>query len=54
MDGNIKAEHQKMKNPGDDIILSDGGGFFVADKPYKAHLKLAKPFVDVRITPIHF
>ena len=41
MDGNFQAEHMRMKNPEDDIPLSDGAGFMVSKKPYESHLKLA-------------
>lgn len=41
-DGNFKAESLKMKNPEDDVWLSDGHGFFVTNRPYKEHLKVAK------------
>ena len=41
MDGNFQAEHMRMKNPDDDIPLSDGAGFMVSKKPYELHLKLA-------------
>ena len=41
MDGNFQAEHMRMKNPENDIPLSDGAGFMVSKKLYKSHLKLA-------------
>jgi len=41
MDGNFQAEHMKMRNPKNDVPLSDGTGFMVSKKPYKSHLKLA-------------
>jgi len=41
MDGNFQAEHMKMKNPENDVPLSDGTGFMVSKKPYKLHLKSA-------------
>jgi len=41
MDGNFQAEHMRMKNPENDVSLSDGTGFMVSKKPYKLHLKLA-------------
>jgi hypothetical protein len=49
MDGNFKAEHQKMKNPSDDVILSDGGSFFPPDKKYKEHLKSAVDSKEVNL-----
>jgi hypothetical protein len=41
MDGNFQAEHMKMKNPENDIPLSDGTGFMVSRIPYESHLKSA-------------
>lgn len=41
MDGNFQAEHMKMKNLQNDVLLSNGTGFMVSKKPYKSHLKLA-------------
>ncbi|KAI1784369.1 hypothetical protein LXA43DRAFT_901749 [Ganoderma leucocontextum] len=38
MDGNFSAEHQRMKNPQDDVRLADGHSFMVTSQPYKAHL----------------
>jgi hypothetical protein len=39
MDGNFQAEHMKMRNPENDVPLSDGAGFMVSKKPYELHLK---------------
>ena len=41
MDGNFQAEHMKMRNPKNDVPLSDGTGFMVGKKPYESHLKSA-------------
>jgi hypothetical protein len=41
MDGNFKAEHMKMRNPENDVPLSNGTGFMVSKKPYELHLKSA-------------
>jgi hypothetical protein len=41
IDGNFQAEHMRMRNPENDVLLSDGTGFMVSKKPYKLHLKLA-------------
>jgi hypothetical protein len=41
MDGNFKAEHMKMRNPENDVPLSDGTGFMVRKKQYESHLKSA-------------
>jgi len=42
LDGNFKAEHSKMRNPDDEVIITDGTGFFVKEAPYKEHLQLAE------------
>jgi hypothetical protein len=41
MDGNFQAEHMKMRNPENDVPLSDGTGFMVSRIPYELHLKSA-------------
>ncbi len=41
MDGNFQAEHMKMRNPKNDVPLSDETGFMVSKKSYKSHLKSA-------------
>ncbi|KAI9432452.1 hypothetical protein H4582DRAFT_1821080 [Lactarius indigo] len=41
MDGNFQAEHMKMRNPENDIPLSEGTGFMVSQKSYELHLKSA-------------
>ena len=41
MDGNFQAEHMKMRNPENDVPLSDGTGFMVIRAPYELHLKSA-------------
>lgn len=41
MDGNFQAEHMRMRNPQNDVPLSDGTGFMVSKKPYELHLKSA-------------
>jgi hypothetical protein len=41
MDGNFQAEHMKMRNPENDIPLSEGTGFMVSRIPYESHLKSA-------------
>jgi hypothetical protein len=48
MDGNFQAEHMKMRNPENDVPLSDGTGFMVSPIPYKAHLKSAVEMRQVR------
>jgi hypothetical protein len=41
MDGNFKTDHMKMKNPEDDVWLTDGEGYFACRATYEAHLKTA-------------
>jgi hypothetical protein len=41
MDGNFQAEHMKMRNPENDVPLTDGTGFMVSQIPYESHLKSA-------------
>ncbi|KAH9170154.1 hypothetical protein EDB89DRAFT_1908022 [Lactarius sanguifluus] len=41
MDGNFQAEHMKMRNPENNIPLSDGTGFMVSQGAYESHLKSA-------------
>jgi hypothetical protein len=48
MDGNFKAEHMRMRNPENDVPLSDGTGFMVSKKPYELHLKSAVERRQVR------
>lgn len=48
MDGNFKAEHMKMRNATDDVVLGEGQQFMVAEGKYQAHLKIAKDAFDVR------
>ena len=48
MDGNFQAEHMKMRNPENDVPLSDGTGFMVSRMPYEAHLKSAVESRQVR------
>ncbi|KAJ7177717.1 hypothetical protein C8R46DRAFT_888663 [Mycena filopes] len=38
-DGNFKLDNLKMRNPNDDIRLSDGEMFFVASGPYEEHVR---------------
>ncbi|KAI0347143.1 hypothetical protein BDW22DRAFT_1322010, partial [Trametopsis cervina] len=41
MDGNFAAEHQRMKNPEDDVWLADGDGFFVGRGRFQEHCRTA-------------
>jgi hypothetical protein len=36
-----------MKNPEDDVLLSDGNGFLVTGAPHIHHLKVAKELKEV-------
>jgi hypothetical protein len=38
MDGNFQAEHMKMRNPENDVPLTEG---MVSQIPYESHLKSA-------------
>lgn len=42
MDGNFVSQHLKMRNPADDVFLSDGHGFMVGSQVYEEHLKDAR------------
>ena len=42
-DGNFKQDHLKMKNPGDDISLSDGHGYMVGKESFERYLLSAPP-----------
>jgi hypothetical protein len=41
VDGNFTAQHMKMRRPEDDIPLSDGLGYMVANEPYQKHVAQA-------------
>jgi hypothetical protein len=41
MNGNFQAEHMRMRNPENNVLLSDGTEFMVSKKPYELHLKSA-------------
>ena len=51
MDGNFQAEHIRMRNPENDVPLSNGTGFMVSKKPYELHLKSAVKRQQVSSTP---
>ena len=48
MDGNFQAEHMRMRNPENDVALSDGTGFMVNKSLYESHLKSAVERRQVR------
>jgi hypothetical protein len=41
VDGNFTAEHMHMRNPSDDVELTNGTGYFVQRAPYEEHIKEA-------------
>jgi hypothetical protein len=50
-DGNFTAEQLKMRNPEDDVHLTDGDAFFTTRKPYYDHLKVAREIREVWCSP---
>jgi len=40
-DGDMKAQHMRMKNSNDDVALTDGQGYFCRGGPFQNHLKYA-------------
>ena len=49
MDGNFTAQHMKTRKPKDDIPLSDGLAYMVANKPYQKHITQAANNEEVHI-----
>jgi hypothetical protein len=50
VDGNFSAEHLHMKNPNDDVELTNGTGYFVERQRYQQHIKEA---VEIRqVSPL--
>lgn len=41
VDGNFTAQHMKMRKPEDDVPLSDGLAYMVANEPYQKHVAQA-------------
>ena len=41
VDGNFTAQHMKMRRPENDVPLSDGLAYMVADEPYQKHISQA-------------
>jgi hypothetical protein len=52
-DGKFTAEQLKMKNPEDDVHLTDGDAFFTTRKPYYDHLKVALEIREVRLGAVY-
>jgi len=48
MDSNFQVEHMRIRNPENDVPLSDRTGFMVRKSLYKLHLKLAVERWQVR------
>ena len=42
-DGNFKQDHLQMKNPGDDVSLSDGQGYMVGKVAFETYIQSAPP-----------
>jgi hypothetical protein len=40
IDGNFSADHVKMRNPEDDVCLTNGQGYMVEDSRYQKHLAI--------------
>ena len=49
VDGNFTAQHMKMHKPEDDVSLSDGLAYMVANKPYQKHVAQAANNEEVHI-----
>ena len=49
VDGNFTAQHMKMRKPKDDVPLSDGLAYMVANEPYEKHVAQAANNEDVCI-----
>lgn len=41
VDGNFSAQHMKMRKPENDVPLSDGLVYMVANEPYQNHISQA-------------
>jgi hypothetical protein len=49
MDGNFELEHMNMKNPENDVYLSDGEAFMVQKTHFDYHLQLATDTKEVHL-----
>jgi hypothetical protein len=58
VDGNFKLDNLKMRNPGDDVRLSDGEMFCVGSVLYDEHVRITPEKKQVRpwdgFLPSHF
>lgn len=50
IDGNFKGDHVRMRNPTDDVELTNGEGYMVEQKRYQDHLSTAKEVKQVCIS----
>jgi hypothetical protein len=49
VDGNFTAQHMKMRRPEDDVPLSDGLAYMVANEPYQNHVAQAANNEEVSV-----
>lgn len=49
VDGNFTAQHMKMRKPKNDVSLSDGLAYMVANEPYQKHVGQAANNEEVHI-----
>ena len=52
VDGNMSAQHLKMRRPDLDIALTDGEGYVVGDFLYHQHLAVAVEIKQVSLTAV--
>ena len=50
IDGNFKGDHVRMRNPTDDVELTNGEGYMVEQKRYQDYLSTAKEVKQVCIS----
>ena len=53
IDGNFKGDHVRMRNPKDDVKLTNGEGYMVADSRYQEHLKITKEVKQVHSVTVN-
>lgn len=53
IDGNFKADHVRMRNPKDDVELTNGEGYMVEDTRYKEHIASAREVKQVWYVILH-
>lgn len=52
VDGNMSAQHLKMRRPDLDLALTDGQGYVVEDFPYRQHLATAVEIKQVSLMDV--